>query len=105
MDEISLRIALLLSAQRALLGAVHPQLRQASIEANSNENEVRVRFEYDGSPTEETKESCSCAATEIAADLTEGWCFVEEHVSVPTPSKLAPLQYVAYQRWEPSLGA
>ncbi len=34
MDDVGSRTALLLSLQRALLGEVHPQLRQASIEAD-----------------------------------------------------------------------
>lgn len=41
---------LLLSLQRALLGEVHPTLRQVSIEADTASQTIRLRFEYDSSP-------------------------------------------------------
>jgi hypothetical protein len=50
MDAIPDRSQLLLCLQRALLGAVHSQLRQASIELDPSSQLVRVRFEYDGQP-------------------------------------------------------
>ncbi len=40
---------LVLSLVRGLWGEVHPQLRQASIEADEGTRVVRLRFEYDGS--------------------------------------------------------
>jgi hypothetical protein len=93
--------SLLLSLQRALLGEVHPQLRQASIEAESVERCIRLRFEYDGAPSEIAKESCSCAATEVIADFPIDWSLDEQHVSVLTPSDLSPLRHIAYRRAEP----
>ncbi|MCW0380213.1 hypothetical protein NB697_003059 [Xanthomonas sacchari] len=101
MDDVGSRTALLLSLQRALLGEVHPQLRQASIEADQARRVVRLRFEYDGPPMEAPRESCSCAATEVIADFPASWDLEEVHVAVPMPAPLQPLQHVAYRRAEP----
>lgn len=105
MSDLQLRVALVLSAQRALLGAVHPQLRQVSIDADETKKLVSLRFEYDGKPQEEAQKSCSCAATEVIADFSAPWNFFEEHVSAPIPFKLVPLRYVVYLRAEPKAGA
>ena len=100
MSFVTDRMSLLLWLQRGLLGEVHPQLRQASIEADSSSHVVRLRFEYDGEPAEAVKESCSCAATEIIAAFPSPWQLDDQHVSVPFPAKLRPLQYVGYARAE-----
>lgn len=99
------RTAQLLSLQRALLGNVHVELRLASIEADVGKRLVRVRFEYDGSPSEVCKECCSIAASEVAADLDEGWHIREEYVETPWPCDLSPLENLAYARWEAARAA
>lgn len=96
--------SLILSAQRALLGAVHPQLRQVSIDADESKKLISLRFEYDGKHQEVVQESCSCAATEVIADFSAPWNIFEEHISVPIPLELAPLRYVVYLRAEPKAG-
>lgn len=100
MDAIPDRSQLLLSLQRALLGAVHSQLRQASIELDPSSQLVRVRFEYDGSPDPAVKESCSGAATELIADFPAPWDLDVQHRVVPYPERLTGLKYVAYRRAE-----
>lgn len=57
MSDLTEPQALLLSLQRALLGEVHPQLRQASIEADGVGQIIRLRFEYDGTPSDAARES------------------------------------------------
>ncbi|MCC4589933.1 hypothetical protein LL974_02160 [Xanthomonas campestris pv. cannae] len=100
MDDVGSRAALLLSLQRGLLGEVHPQLRQASIEADRARRVVRLRFEYDGPPMEAPHASCSRAATEVIADFPAGWNLEEAHVAVPMLAPLQALQHVAYRRAE-----
>ena len=95
----------LLSLQRALLGNVHVELRQASIEADDGKRLVRVRFEYDASPSTVCQECCSVAASEVAADIEDGWKVSEEHVETPWPGDLSPLANLAYARWEASRAA
>jgi hypothetical protein len=99
-DAIPDRSQLLLSLQRALPGAVHSQLRQASIELDPSSQLVRVRFEYDGRPDPAVKESCSGAATELIADFPAPWDLDVQHRVVPYPERLIGLKYVAYRRAE-----
>ncbi|HEY5849211.1 MAG TPA: hypothetical protein VIT62_00370 [Lysobacter sp.] len=96
---------LLLSLQRALLGEVHPSLRQASIDTDPIALVVRLRFEYDGDPSEASQESCSSAATEVIADFPAPWQLEEQHVAVLAPAATAPLAHVAYRRAEPQHAA
>ena len=97
-DAIPDRSQLLLSLQRALLGADHSQLRQASIELDPSSQLVRVRFEYDGPPDPAVKESCSGAATEVIADFPAPWDLDVQHRVVPYPERLIGLKHVAYRR-------
>lgn len=92
--------SLLLLLQRALLGEVHPDLRQASAEVDETNGAVLVRFEYDGLPSEASRESCSCAATEVIAAFPAPWQLDEQHVFLPYPEPLASLRHVAYLRAE-----
>ena len=96
----SSRDSLVLSLNRALWGEVHPELRQASIEADPALKIVKLRFEYDGEPTERALESCTAAAAECIADFPEPWELEEQHVGCPFPQKLSPLQYLVYLRAE-----
>ena len=95
MDAIPDRSQLLLSLQRALLGAVHSQLRQASIELDPSSQLVHVRFEYDGQPDPAVKESCSGTALEVIADFPAPWDHVVLHRVVPYPVGLVGLMDVA----------
>jgi hypothetical protein len=99
-EAIPDRAQLLLSFQRSLRGAVHSQLRQASIELDPGSQLVRVRFEYDGPPDPAVKESCAGAATEVIADFPAPWDLDVQHRVVPYPQRLAGLEYVAYRRAE-----
>jgi hypothetical protein len=105
MDRLAARDALLLSLQRSLLGAVHPQLRQASIEADYDALVVRVRFEYDGEPAPEVRESCSLAAEEVVSDFPAPWEIDEQHVVTSSDHALSPLKHVCYRRAEPGARA
>lgn len=95
------RSRLVLSLNRALLGAVHPQLRQASIEADDERRVVVVRFEYDGEPSEKVWESCSIATAEVIADHPEDWGIDDQHVARPFPERLESLAFPVYRRAEP----
>lgn len=102
MDGVASPQSLVLSLVRGLWGEVHPQLRQASIEADESARVVRLRFEYDGEAAGPVRESCSCAATEVIADFPSPWNLEEQHVATKTAESLSALQHVVYRRWEPS---
>jgi hypothetical protein len=101
MDSISSPHRLVFSLLRGLWGEVHPELRQASIEADDDARLVRVRFEYDGDAVGSAQESCSCAATEVIADFPAPWNLDEQHVAAPVPAPLVALEHLVYRRWEP----
>jgi hypothetical protein len=98
--NIPTRTQLLLSLQRALLGAVHPVLRCASIEADETRSLVRLRFECEGELSSVVRESLSIAAAEVASDLASGWQLDEQHIMVVLGKPTSPLSHVAYRRWE-----
>ena len=100
MTEVPSRVKLVLSLNRGLWGEVHPQLRQASIEADTVALTIRVRFEYDGEPADEVQESCSFAAGECIGDFTPAWKLDEQHIARPAPEPLQALEYLVYLRHE-----
>ena len=89
--------ALLSSLQRALLGKIPSELRQASAELGANQI-VRIRFEYDGEPSEDGRDFCSVATTEVVADFPAPWDLDEQHVANPLPGALNGLSVVAFRR-------
>ena len=89
------RITLKLSAIRALLGAVFPQLRAVYVFAANSE--WRIRFYVDGVISEGDRESLSIAATEIIADLPTGFSWTDEAVERLD----CPLEMVPPADWEP----
>jgi len=100
MTEAPSRASLVLSLNRGLWGEVHPQLRQASIEADSVARTIRVRFEYDGEPAAEVQECCSCAAGECIGDFSPSWDLDEQHLARPFPEALQALEHLVYRRHE-----
>jgi hypothetical protein len=100
MNDIASSQYLLLSLQRALLGEVHPALRQASVEADPIAKVVRLRFEYEGAAVGPAHDSCLAAAGEVIADFPAPWRLEEQHVPTPTKSRLEPLSCIAYLRAE-----
>ena len=100
MDKLPDRVELVMSLQRGLLGEVHAQLRMASIQADPFGKLIRLRFEYDGEPTEEAQECSSRAATEVISDFREPRQLDEEHIACSAPSRCAPLEHLVYWRHE-----
>lgn len=86
------------SLRRALLGQTPTQLLQASIEADAGMQLVRVRFEFEGQPSEEAWESCSWAATEVISDFPAPWTIDEAYLARSLATGLFPLAWVAYLR-------
>jgi hypothetical protein len=105
MDSVASRQALVLSLVRALWGEIHPELRQASIEADESALIIRLRFEYDGMAAGPAQESCSCAAGEVISDFPAPWDLDEQHVAAPSPNPLNSLTHLVYRRWEPDSAA
>ncbi|UXH76537.1 hypothetical protein [Roseateles amylovorans] len=69
MNEISLRVSVLLSVQRALLGAISPRVRAVlcSWEAAA----IKVRAVFDGPVADSDVESMSIVETELVSDFPD----------------------------------
>lgn len=95
-DDIAVR----LSAQRALLGHVTPQLRAVSVELDRECRRLTVRFVFDGEPSESVRDAASCAGTEMIADRPDGWTIDEQIVVCEAPAQADHLRHVVYARCE-----
>lgn len=69
MNCVELRISVLLSIQRALLGAITPNIR--GIACAWNKSKITIYCYFDGEITEEDEDSMDCVATEVIADFLE----------------------------------
>ena len=95
-DDIDVR----LSAQRALLGHVTPQLRAVSVDVDPERQRLAVRFVFDGEPSESVRDTASCAAAEMIADRPQGWTIGEDIVICRAPEPMKHLRHLVYARCE-----
>ena len=98
-----IRTRLLLSVQRALLGAVPASLREVT--CGWEDSWIKLRFVFDGEIAAVDKESAQIAATEVIADFSEPWMIAEEIVRIDHPADLkcdeGRLPLTAYRRRDP----
>ena len=88
-----------LSAQRALLGHVTPNLRAFSVEKYGRT--IRTLAVFAEEPTPEEVELTQFAGTEIVADFVDA--FIVETVAVSSARPVPRLMQIVYERWEPDL--
>ena len=67
MNEIDLRVRVLLSLQRALLGAIVPSIR--GITCSYDDSEIKILCLFDGEYSDDDKEILECVSTEVVADF------------------------------------
>lgn len=67
MNKSELRVTVLISAQRALLGMIHPSIRAISI--GFTENTLTIIYYLDRVPIDEDYENISVVVSEIMADI------------------------------------
>lgn len=98
-DLWQLRVRLLLSIQRALLGEVTPNIR--AVTAGIDENAITLRWIIDGEITDELEDDLSAAGAEVIADF-ETHQIAEEFVrsDAPRPLDELYLDHIAYVRKE-----
>ena len=104
-DSAQVRVRLLLSVQRALLGAAPAALR--AVTCGWEGTEVRLRFVFDGNIDPDDYEGAQIAGTEVIADFPESWTIAEEIGRVDYPTDLPESRPVGntilpYQRKERS---
>lgn len=98
MGNLKPDVDLLLSAQRALLGAVPCNLRAVSVELRGSVLLFRAVFGRE--PTEEERELLSVACTEIIADFPQVMQAKEEFLVVSPPAKPEHLAELVFSRAE-----
>jgi hypothetical protein len=86
MIEMSIRQSLLLSVQRALLGAVPAALREVS--CGWSGQEIKLRFVFDGEIDQDDYESSKIVGSEVIADFSAPWTISEEIVRLDYPAGL-----------------
>ncbi|QKC95777.1 hypothetical protein [Mesorhizobium sp. NZP2298] len=91
---------LLLSVQRALLGAVSRRLRAVTCAWEGVE--ITLRFVFDGEPTDQDSEDAGIVAAEVAADFPAPWTVDEDIARLDYPDDLRPgaLALWAFRRKE-----
>ena len=94
------RTTLLLSVQRALSGLVPSSLR--AVACGWNENEIILRFVFDGPIDAEDEENMRVVGSEVIADFPAPVTMEKEIVRADRPSKLEEyaLQYWVFIRKE-----
>jgi hypothetical protein len=91
--------ALRLSAQRALLGAIHPEVRMVKV--NRTGSIISLIVLAAESLSDEARDALACAATEIASDFPD--CRIDERVEIsahPLPKEDVLSNGWVYQRAE-----
>ncbi|WP_051370980.1 hypothetical protein [Mesorhizobium loti] len=92
-----IRTKLLLSVQRALLGAVSPRLR--AVTCGWEGFEITLRFVFDGELADPDLEDAGIVASEVAADFPEPWTVDEEIARLDYPADLRPGALALWAYW------
>ena len=93
-------LTVLCSVQRALLGAVTPNLRAVYI-TSEQENSFDLIFYYDKELSEDEEELCSFADTEFIADFPSPTYKTDCTVKIiPYPDKIPRIGRCVYRRYE-----
>jgi hypothetical protein len=93
-------VYLQLSLQRALLGAVTPELRSVSAEIDLEKLWVYIRFIFAREPSDSEREAAAVAATEVIAAFSDGWMVDEEYQVLPPEERMSFLRLLVYHRCE-----
>jgi len=96
--EIDFRRKIIVSANRALWGAVTRHLRGVTIDYNPNK--IILRAYFDSGATEDDKELIDDALGEILADFPDINDCIYEPIDIPFPEKMTVLKDWIYARHE-----
>lgn len=98
-DKETMRmIQVLLSLQRALIGAVTPHLRAVNVSWDMHH--IDIYFFYDGEISEDDQEESECAVTEVLANFPDD-SMEAHHIRCDFPNKIPDLgERVVFQRRE-----
>ena len=95
---------LILSASRALLCEIRPNMRKISIEYLKDQRKMILYFYYDSPPSQEELDYDPFGAiiTEMSADFSEEVDWEEKIIVLPYPHRMPDKGICVYRRYEPS---
>jgi hypothetical protein len=85
-SETSLRALAFLSVQRALVGAVSPEIRAVSIDLS--QGKIIITVYHNGQASDDLYETVAVIVTEVLADFREGQEVVSSVVRVDEPESV-----------------
>lgn len=98
MGEHDVRLTVLLSFQRALLGNVPPSLRGLTV--GWDQDTVRAIAYFDGIISDRDRESMSLVEAEVCADLDPIYTLRFDLIQLDAPEPLTPLKAWVFLRRE-----
>jgi|SRR5687767_4055921 hypothetical protein len=101
LTAIDLRVQVLLSIQRALVGTVTPNLRL--VVCSWSDSAIEIRAIYDGPPTPDEVEEMSIVETNVIADFPSSMSIQVRCSQSHSAFKdaVAKDEVIVYGRWEP----
>lgn len=102
--EAITNIDLILSANRALLCEIRPNMRKVSVEYLKDQKKIILHFYYDKSPTQEELDYdvFGVISAEMSCDFPLEISWEENIIVLPYPNKLPEVGVCVYRRYEPS---
>ena len=98
------RTDLIMSANRALLCEIRPNMRKIDVEYLKNHRKIKLYFYYDTPPSQEELDYdvFGNILTEMSCDFPDEIAWEEKIIVLPYPKKLPDNGVCVYRRYEPS---
>ena len=98
------RAKLILSANRALLCEIHPNMREIDVEYIEEMDTINFYVYFDSPATDDEKDSVGAMVTEMISDFPQALdLFWNENVIVlPYPNRIPNKGICVYRRYEPT---
>lgn len=95
---------LILSANRALLCEIRPNMRKVSVEYDRNQSKITLYFYYDLPPTQEELDYdvFGVISAEMSCDFPREINWEEKIIVIHYPGRLPDTGICVYRRYEPS---
>lgn len=98
--KYSLKMAIRLSLQRALIGEISSNLRMVAFEVNEDEKNIYIFFYFNGKISDDDFDSTNCISGEVSGDFDPETKIIEKSIRIDFPNDLPPHDYIVYKRKE-----
>ncbi|MGA8164789.1 MAG: hypothetical protein WB791_07180 [Waddliaceae bacterium] len=99
-EEIT-KTDLILSANRALLSLIHPNMREIDIEYIKEKKTINFCVYFDLQPTDNQKDDVGNMVTEMSCQFTDDIQWEEEIIFLPYPERIPQRGICVFRRYEP----